>query len=106
LAALGRRSHDLAVAVDGTGDGSRPPSADRADFTRPDPRSARSFDRARLGELVQNAVDAAEIRGAIARFGAGTLAFDRGLGCASLRVAIGCSANGTGVDGEQQEAQG
>jgi hypothetical protein len=63
------------------------------------------LDGAVLGELVQDAVDAAEIRRAIARFGAGALAFDRGLGCASLRVAI-CSANGTGVDSEQEEAEG
>jgi hypothetical protein len=59
-----------------------------------------------LDELVEDAVDAAEIRRATGRFRAGALAVDDGLGRASLRSAIAGSTDGARVGAQQQEADG
>jgi hypothetical protein len=102
----GCRPDDVAFAVDDTGDAPRPPPADRTVLTRTDPRSAGSLDRPLSYEVVEDTVDAAEIRRAAGRFLARALAIDDRLGQAALRVTIRGSADRAGVDGEQQEADG
>jgi hypothetical protein len=64
------------------------------------------LERALSDQIVEDAVDAAEIRRAAGRFRARALAVDGGLSHTSLRVAIGGRADPAGVGHEQQKAQG